>query len=112
MKRDMELIRKVLLAVQDLQLDSPIDSYSADEVKYHKALAIEAGLIKGSVLKGVTEIPVAVMVTSLTWTGHDLIDAIAAEANWQKVKNFLKEAGKQVTIETIKVAVAQLFGFG
>jgi hypothetical protein len=41
MKRDMELIRKVLLAAQDGQLNSPIDGYSTDEVKYHKALTIE-----------------------------------------------------------------------
>lgn len=111
MKRDMELIRKILLAVQDGQSNSSIEGFSDDEVKYHSALAIDAGLVDGAVLKSGTEIPASVMIQKLTMAGHDFIDAITLESNWQRVKDFLKDAGKQVTVETIKVAVSQLFGF-
>lgn len=107
----MELIRKILLAVQDGQSNSSIDGFSDDEVKYNKALAIDHGLVDGAIVKSSSEIPAAVNIQKLTWTGHDFIDAIASESDWQKVKVFLKDAGKQVTIETIKVAVSQLFGF-
>lgn len=114
MKRDMELIRKILLAVQDGNPNSPIEGYSEDELKYHRALAIEADLVEGSTLKDgtkLTEVPAAVVVKKLTWAGHDFIDAIASDSNWQKVKDFLKDAGKQITLDTVKVAVAHLFGF-
>ena len=115
MKRDMELIRKVLLAVENMQPNSPIEGYSDEQVKYHRALVIEAGLVKGSILpdsETLSEIPASVVLDKLTWTGHDFVDAIASESNWHKVKNFLKDAGKQITIETVKFAVLQLFGTG
>lgn len=115
MKRDMELVRKVLIAVENGQTNAPIDGYDEDTIKYHKALVIEAGLAEGSTLKSGTgnrEIPAAVMLIKLTWAGHDFVDAIASESNWTKVKAFLLEAGKQVTIETVKAAVVHLFGFG
>ena len=114
MKRDMELIRKILLVVASGQTNSSIDGYDDNTVKYHKALVIEAGLAEGSVTPNHTgnrEIPAFVMLKKLTWSGHDFIDAIASDSNWSKVKNLLQDAGKQLTIETIKVAVTQLFGF-
>lgn len=112
MKRDMELIRKVLLAVESGTSDPAIKGYSDDEVKYHQALAIEVGLVEGRPLRGETGVPVAVMIKKLTWAGHDFVDAIAQETNWNKVKEFLKDAGKQITIDTVKAAVVHLFRFG
>jgi hypothetical protein len=44
------------------------------------------------------------------WAGHDFIDAIESDSNWEKVKAFLKETGMQLTIETIKYAIGKLFG--
>lgn len=115
MKRDMDLIRKILLAVEADQQNSPIDGYEEDTVKYHKALAIEAELVEGSLVKsgsGNREIPAAVMLKKLTWSGHDFIDAIGSESNWVKVKSYLQDSGKQITIETVKAAVVYLLGFG
>ena len=113
MKRDMELVRKVLLGIQDGNPNGPVDGYSEGAIKYHRALVIEALLAQGQVLNDNTinsEIPAAVILKKLTWEGHDFIDAIESDANWAKVKDYLKEAGKQLTLETIKYAVKQLFG--
>jgi hypothetical protein len=115
MKRDMELIRKVLLAVQDGRHNLPIESYSDDEIKYHRALAIEKKLVDGRIMKDnskFSDVPAEVNVIKLTWAGHDFIDAITSDSDWQKVKDFLKDAGKQITLDTVKVAVAQLFRYG
>ncbi|PPT33861.1 hypothetical protein XarjCFBP7653_21095 [Xanthomonas arboricola] len=114
MKRDMELVRQILLAVESGQAKSAFDGYDDDSIKYHKALVIEAGLAEGSVLKSGTgnrEIPANVVLKKLTWAGHDFIDAISSESNWKKVKFFLQDGGKQLTIETVKAAVVHLFGF-
>ena len=115
MKRDMELVRKVLLAVQNEDQNQPIDGYTEDQILYHKELVIRSGFAEGAILPDLsraTEVPAEVYIRKLTWEGHDFIDAIADESNWNKVKEFLSDAGKQVTIETVKVAVSQLFGFG
>lgn len=114
MRRDMELIRKVLLAVEAGNARHPIDGYTQDEVRYHQMLVIEKGLVEGQFRKDMTqatEVPAAVMLRRLTWEGHDFIDAIADESRWSKVKGFLADSGKQVTIETVKAAVTTLFGF-
>lgn len=112
MRRDMDLIRKILLNAESGELDLP--DVAEDMLKYHQALAIEAGLLKGKILssfKDSGDVPAAVFVQGVTWDGHDFIDAIREDTNWQKVKTFLADAGKQVTIETVKAAISNLFGF-
>lgn len=111
MKRDMELVRKILLLVENGNPDEKIDNYSDDEIKYHRALVEKAGLAEGKILEGPTEIPRDARLKNLTWVGHDFIDAIKSESDWEKVKAFLQKTGKQINIETIKIAVIQLFGF-
>ena len=113
MKRDMDLIRAVVLKAQNGDFYGGIPGFSDEEVKYHQALAIEKGLLEGKVLEdssSMTDVPLAVIVLGVPWEGHDFIDAIESDSNWSKVKSFLAEAGKQVTIETIKYAVQKLFG--
>src|SRR5687768_1994905 len=108
MKRNMDLIRAVLLQAQKGDPNGSVDGFTGDELKYHRALAIEAGLLRGRALKDhqtPTEIPAAVMVQDLTWQGHDFLDAIESDTNWGKVKQFLGDTGKQLTIETIKFAI-------
>lgn len=77
-------------------------------------LAIEAGLLTGSHDKyqeNTTEIPSFVFIQDVTWEGHNFIDAIREDTNWNKIKNYLVEQGKQITIETIKTAAKIILGF-
>ncbi len=77
-------------------------------------LAIEAGLLDGThdkFLENATEIPSYVFVEDVTWEGHNFIDAIREDNNWNKIKSYLSQQGKQLTIETIKVATKTIFGF-
>lgn len=39
-------------------------------------------------------------------------DAVETDTKWNKIKDFLLKAGKDLTIETIKHAAKELFGFG
>lgn len=108
-------MRKVLLAAESGPPYPAIEGYSADEIKYHEKLAIEARLLKGTVTDvhtHQTDIPGAVIIRGVTWEGHDFIDAIRDDTNWQKVKDFVADASKQLTIETAKFAIAKLFAFG
>lgn len=115
MQRDMDLIRKVVLAAEAGPPFPKIEGYTEDAIKYHQMLAIQHGLLDGAVLKvhtHPTEIPGAVVIKDVTWEGHDFIDAIREDTNWTKVKSFLADAGKQLTIETVKFAVLRLYGPG
>lgn len=114
MKRDMDLIRAVILKAVERDANGAIPGYTEDEINYHRALAIQKGLLEGRVLEdnSMTDIPVDVIVLGVPWAGHDFIDAIESDSNWEKVKAFLKETGKQLTIETVKFAIGRLFGAG
>ena len=53
MKRDMELIRKIVLTVEDAPggfapREIKIDGYTDDQIRYHAHLMIQAELAKGS----------------------------------------------------------------
>ncbi len=115
MVRDMELVRKILLNIKAGNLNAGVEGYTNDAVNFHKALVIEKGLVEGKPhyptgKDSSPDIPDLVMISRLRWDGHDFIQGIATDTKWNKVKAFLTEAGKDLTIETIKWAALQLFG--
>lgn len=112
MNRDMDLIRLVLLKACTDDPNGAIDGYGDDEIRYHRKLAIEKGLLTGFVMEShdrPSRIPRNVVVKDVTWEGHDFIDAIRSDTNWNKVKEFLMAAGKQVTLETVMQAIREIF---
>ena len=115
MRRDMELVRAIMLNVESGDLNVGVDGYDAGAVNYHKALLIEAGLLEGKphypMSTAAIDVPDGVKIKRMTWQGHDFIGAIRTDTKWGKVKRFLAEAGKDLTIESIKFAAGQLFGF-
>ncbi len=115
MQRNMDLIRQVILNVECGQPYPDIVGFTPQAIKYHQMLAIEAGLLNGTHGKfneNATEIPSYVFVKDITWEGHNFIDAIREDNSWNKVKNYLTQEGKQLSIETINTAVKILLGFG
>jgi hypothetical protein len=111
MKRDFELLRKLLLDIEGAEVD--FSPYTAEQILYHKALLLEAGLAEGPKprysSRKFSEIPIKVIIRKLSWEGHDFIDAIRDEGRWQKAKDWIREAGKILTLETLKEAVSILF---
>ncbi len=45
MKRDMEIIRKLLFEIEENPRQLTVDGYNKEVVKYHALLLIEAGLL-------------------------------------------------------------------
>lgn len=114
MKRDMELIRKILINVQNGDFFDGVEGFDEDAVNYHKALLIERGLLEGKPIYSMTgekavDIPSQVMIKKITWEGHDLIDYIQDEKKWEQIKDYLSRAGKNLNIENIKVSARKLF---
>ena len=97
MKRDMDLIRALMLEIEerdtgDIQLlEIEIEGHSQLEVFSHLRLLIEAGLIAGLDLSSHSGINV--QATRLTWTGHDFLDSIRDDEIWQQTKDGAAAAG-------------------
>ena len=108
MKRDFELVRKILFKVEALPAgeiieDLSVENYDDDTVSEHTKLLIEANLIQGRVLE--YEHGTLITVQRLTWDGHDFIEAAAKDTLWEKAKSKIKEAGSAMTVEVLKEAL-------
>ena len=100
MKRDMDLIRDILVAINDdskfdgtheFYFQTPeelgIHGHSTDEVAYHIAQLIEAGFIDGAVTM---QNPLHT-VRKLTWKGHELEANVRNSEIWEKTKKVVKD---------------------
>jgi hypothetical protein len=88
MKRDMDLIRQIVLAVQTAP--GPIfkvEGIDQQDFNVHTQLLEEAGLIVASLSKGQMGIPNKAAIFRLTWAGHDFADSITDDTLWKKAKD-------------------------
>lgn len=103
MKRDLELIRKMVLAIEDAPSgwaprDLKIDGYTDEQIGYHAYLIIDAGLAKGQDASTLgSQSPVG-FISRLNSAGHDFADAARDETRWRKAMGVVQEKGGTVTI--------------
>ncbi len=95
MKRDMDLVAKIMEAVEakrDLR-PAPISVEGYDEwvVQRHIEAMEAAGLIDGLVCRKMSQAYPTVLVGDLTWEGHEFAATLKSPA-WQEVKARLSPA--------------------
>src|SRR6202035_1472820 len=96
MKRDLDLIRKLLVFFEakpdDRAEDCPsVDGYSPLEIKYHLLLMYEAGFLRCEVESTAAGRPIRVFGFSLTWQGHEFLEASRNDTIWAKAKKIALE---------------------
>jgi Hypothetical protein (DUF2513) len=105
MKRDLDLIRTLLLEIE--AHDDPTttmtvrgDGHTEIEVQYHLKLLRDAGYIvavdhsSGSTLD--------YRPKSVTWHGHEFLDAARNDGIWRQVKVKLKDMGMDAPLSVIE----------
>lgn len=105
MKRNMEIIRSILLAVEDGNDPNQIEGATDEQVRYHQALLVEAGLVHGNVtfyLSNASEVPDVVKISKLSWQGHEFIDLAKQQQIWNTIKSEFKEASFGTVIAVAK----------
>ena len=110
MKRDMELIRKILLVIEDQYIDVAlynieVEGYDFEAIAYHCKILHDAGLISDYdgvfTFDGLGDFGVG----SLTWEGHEFLDKIRDDRVWGRTKETMKEKGIPFALDTvIKIA--------
>jgi hypothetical protein len=114
MKRDMDLIRKILFKIESFPSDDDIEpivleGYTPEQINYHVYLIHEAGLIRGHILYGHgTVAPQSYVIFGLTWAGHDFLDACRDDSRWNKAKEIVTRMGGSVTFDALKSILVQL----
>lgn len=113
MKRDLDLIRTLLLKIEekpDMQNIMPAASlsfpnYSKEQVNYHLLLLNEAGYIDAAILRGSDK--QTIYPKRLTWSGHDFLDAARDEKRWNEGKKILDKIG-DFSLEVAKNVLTEL----
>ena len=124
MRRENELIRALMLHLETanrvVTAKHSVDGYTADQISYHLAQIIESDLAVGDVRYSIGNqdptIPIGVMVTRLTPSGHEFIESIRNDTVWKKVKSKSAEVGGDISISLLKELgtqfTRQLLGLG
>lgn len=91
MKRDMDLIRAMLLQVEAHPHGRAPDKieiagYTEEQINFHAFLLVEAGLAEGfEVTNSCSNSPEAI-INRLTWTGYEFLDSARNDGIWNKAK--------------------------
>ncbi|MCK4830520.1 DUF2513 domain-containing protein [bacterium] len=115
MKRDIDLIRKLLLYLEEkpddkMVKDLELDGYSKDEVQYHFILMDQAGLLRceRSVSSSTSDKVIRVYPFSLTWQGHEFLEASRNDTFWNKAKEIVKTKSGALSVDVVKALLIKL----
>jgi Hypothetical protein (DUF2513). len=108
MKLDWELIREILLKLEELpeqegQLMPRIFQllYDWEKASYHIKLLLQAGLIEAGTIKALG-MPTIYYAKSLILNGHEFLNSIRNPSVWNKVKERAREVGISLTLDIAK----------
>lgn len=107
MKRDMDLIRLVLLDTEGEEKQD-FSGFTEEQREYHKALVIEAGLVHGEVVLDEEGQPRDAALIRLTWKGHEFLDAARNQSIWRTAGERIKKAGIHVSMAVMEELLKKL----
>ena len=98
MKRNMDLVRLIMLKLQDhehgdAQSSLHIDNFSDEEINYHCFIMNEAGLIVATDTTSSCSLSPEAMPLRLTWNGHEFIENAQNEKVWAETKQAVSKLG-------------------
>lgn len=115
LKRDMELVRKILFKIEEVFEYAPIstreiqiDGYTDDQIGYHLRILADARLIDIIDANTKQSGMFTCFVRGITWEGHEFLDAVRDEGVWNHTKKALLPIGS-ASFDVVKsVAVAYI----
>lgn len=113
MKRDMNLVRYILLALEeDEHGHAPrrlkIEGHSEEQIGYHVYLMGQAGLLE--VTKATTSdslSPTAIPIT-ITWEGYEFLELAREPSRWRQAVEKVTKGGAALTIDILKNVLTAL----
>jgi hypothetical protein len=113
MKRDIELIRNLLLLIEcHPQANAPdiieVPGYQKDTINYHLALLLDASLIEGTTTMVRGQDYPEVSVHRLTWAGHDFLETAREDTVWKRALTILANKGGAITFDILRALLVVL----
>ena len=86
MKRDMDLIRMILIQQETGEAPPALAEYPENQVVYNVALMKDTGLLDAVILSDENGLLCTGAIIRMTWAGHDFLDAARDDSLWRKAK--------------------------
>lgn len=105
MKRDMDIVRRIILATADLpyaETLEKLEGVSEEDFVLHVIWMKEAGLIVAEAHAGSGSFLKCAIVSRLTWDGCEFADAIKDDNLWAKAKDSVLKPGISFTFDVLK----------
>lgn len=107
MKRDMDLVRQILMAAESQEAgyasgNPEVDGYSAEQIGYHVYLMEQAGLVEAADASASDSSSPYAILLSIKWKGHDFLDAAKSNTVWALAKEKAKTVGGSLTFDLLK----------
>ena len=111
MKRDMDLIRDILLRIEQAPytlgfVELEIEGRSTEEISYHIKILCQAGLVEATDLS--TMGGPLWRARDLTWAGHEFLGAAKDASVWNKAKSLLINKTGGVIFEVLKPLLVEM----
>jgi hypothetical protein len=109
MKRDMDLIRKILFNLGDSEFYSDmgyprIDGYNIDQIKHHVFIMRDAGLLRfteGKTVDGFLD-ETEDLELRLTWEGHEFLEKVRDDKLWKSILDTTKKKTGGLSFDVLK----------
>lgn len=105
MKRNMETIRRIILATAELpygEVLKELNGMSVEEFVMHAQWLKEAGLIDATLQAGSGSFAKFAIIFRLTWDGCEFSDAISSDTLWKKANDVFFKPGISFTFDALK----------
>lgn len=112
MKRDLDLIRQILLKIEaDTSTRLSLRSFTDDPkqfpvISFHLELLLDANFIVAKPLRGIGQSYTDFYIRRLTNSGCDYLDSIRDSKIWDKTKDKLLSVGGSATLEVVKAVAS------
>lgn len=110
MKRNMDIIREILLHLEEhVYLESEsLPSHTPQEMAYHLSLLKDAGLIAEDFYSSLFFNAPLIEGIRITWAGHEFLDASRNKILWVRAKKIALEKTGAISFEVLKAILIQL----
>jgi hypothetical protein len=93
MKRDMDLIRLLLMRSSGYDVAKDLEPYSDQERAFHVALLKDAGYVDAVIRTDAKGFPNGSVVIRLTWQGYEFLQAMTDSKIWKSAKEHILKPG-------------------
>lgn len=108
MKRDMDLVREILIEISNgcfelIDGDDKEESIKRNHlIAHHLKIMNQAGLLEVTLELDYTNNYFITKEPEITWEGHDFLDSVLNDNIWQKIKKKIKVEGGAIPFSVLK----------